>query len=117
MFYQLLDAAHAVHSTVGVNESIDTGVSVLAQDPAPAPTGGGIETKGFGTFLQSQVLPPLLGLGAIVLLTKGMKSNWSGVVTVVALSTLGLMWFGFSARPDIALNTGTALARLIVPGL
>jgi hypothetical protein len=115
MFYQLLDAAQAVHSTVGVSESIDTGVSVLAQDP-PA-TGGGIETKGVGTFLQSQVLPPLLGLGAIVLLTKGMKSNWSGVVTVVALSTMGLMWFGFSARPDIALNTGTALARLIVPGL
>lgn len=114
MFYQLLDAAHAVHSTVGVSESIDTGSSVLAQ---AQDGGGGIETKGVGTFLQSQVLPPLLGLGAIVLLTKGMKSNWSGVVTVVALSTMGLMWFGFSARPDIALNTGTALARLIVPGL
>ncbi len=114
MFYQLLDAAHTVHSTVGVSESIDTGVSVLAQDP---PTTSGVDTRGFGTFLQSQVLPPLLGLGAIVLLTKGMKSNWSGVVTVVALSTMGLMWFGFSARPDIALNTGTALARLIVPGL
>lgn len=114
MFYQLLDAAHAVHSTVGVSESIDTGASILAQ---AQDGGGGIETKGFGTFLQSQVLPPLLGLGAIVLLTKGMKSNWSGVVTVVALSTMGLMWFGFSARPDIALNTGTALARLIVPGL
>ncbi|MDJ0005495.1 hypothetical protein QM616_22485 [Rhodococcus fascians] len=112
MFYQLLDAAHAVHSTVGVSESIDTGASILAQAQS-----GGIETKGFGTFLQSQILPPLLALGAIVLLTKGMKSNWSGVVTVVALSTIGLMWFGFSARPDIALNTGTALARLFVPGL
>ena len=115
MFYQLLDMAHAVHSTAGVNESIDTGVSVLAQDPAPS--GGGIETKGVGTFLQSQVLPPLLGLGAIVLLTKGMKSNWSGVVTVVALSTLGLMWFGFSARPDVTMETGAALMRLIVPGV
>ncbi|RMB69760.1 hypothetical protein AYK61_26810 [Rhodococcus sp. SBT000017] len=114
MFYQLLDAAHAVHSTVGVSESIDTGVSVLAQ---AQDGGGGIETQGVGTFLQSQVLPPLLGLGAIVLLTKGMKSNWSGVVTVVSLSTIGLMWFGFSARPDIALNTGTALARLFIPGL
>jgi hypothetical protein len=116
MFYQLLDAATAVQSA-GVGGSGNT-VSVLAQEPPPpAPAGGGIDTRGFGTFLQTQILPPLLALGAIVLLTKAMKSAWSGVVTVLALSLLGLMWFGFSAKPELAISTGASLMRLIVPGV
>ncbi|MGB7237793.1 MAG: hypothetical protein WBD41_17685 [Rhodococcus sp. (in: high G+C Gram-positive bacteria)] len=115
MFYQLLDAATAVHSA-GIGGTGDT-VSVLAQDTAPAPAGGGIETSGVGTFLQTQILPPLLAVGAIVLLTKAMKSAWSGVVTVLALSTIGLMWFGFSANPDLAVSTGASLMRLVVPGV
>lgn len=114
MFYQLFDAATAVHSAVA-GGSGDT-VSVLAQAPAPtAPTG--IETSGVGTFLRTQVLPPLLAVGAIVLLSKSMKSNWSAVVTIVSLSMIGLVWFGFSANPDAAVSTGIALARLIVPGV
>ncbi|AWK76425.1 hypothetical protein CBI38_34010 (plasmid) [Rhodococcus oxybenzonivorans] len=83
-------------------------LTYLAQD--------GIDTTGVGGFLREQVVPPILGVGAIVLLTKAIRSSWSAVITIAGLSLIGLGWFGLSANPDAAMNVGTGIIRLIVPG-
>lgn len=77
----------------------------------------GIETGGVGTFLREQVVPPILGVSAVVLLSKAIKSSWSAVITIAALSLIGLGWFGLSANPDVAMNVGTGIARLVFPGI
>lgn len=77
----------------------------------------GIDTKNMGGFFREQVVPPILGVGAIVLLTKAIKSSWSAVITIAGLSLIGLGWFGLSANPDAAMNVGTGIARLVFPGI
>ncbi|GAF43742.1 hypothetical protein [Rhodococcus wratislaviensis] len=77
----------------------------------------GIDTGGVGDFLREQVVPPILGVGAIVLLTKAIRSSWSAVITIAGLSLIALGWFGLSANPDAAMNVGTGIARLVFPGI
>lgn len=77
----------------------------------------GIDTGGVGDFLREQVVPPILGVGAIVLLAKAIRSSWSAVITIAGLSVIGLGWFGLSANPDAAMGVGTGIIRLIVPGV
>ncbi len=77
----------------------------------------GIDTGGVGTFLRQQVVPPILGVSAVVLLSKAIKSSWSSVITIAGLSVIGLGWFGLSANPDAAMNVGTSIMKLFVPGM
>ncbi|WKN60452.1 hypothetical protein R1X32_04265 (plasmid) [Rhodococcus opacus] len=77
----------------------------------------GIDTTNVGGFLREQVVPPILGVGAIVLLAKAIRSSWSAVITIGGLSLIGLGWFGLSANPDAAMNVGTGIARLVFPGI
>ena len=77
----------------------------------------GIDTGGVGKFLRQQVVPPILGVSAVVLLSKAIKSSWSSVITIAGLSVIGLGWFGLSANPDAAMNVGTSIMKLFVPGM
>jgi len=94
-----LDSAHATG-----HEPID-GVIVLAQETE-------VTTGGLRTWIKDNVVFTILVLAACVIGVGGMRGNLSKVVTVGALSIVGLAFLAVSTNENAAMGVGNWVLSL-----